>query len=101
MAAPAPNGCRLCGIEQRGHAIQVGRDGSHTWTAPTQQQIKDRMLAQRAAKEEIVKESASDDDDVCRAAQYVSVPDSYNGAALCGCDNCREYVAERESEDEV
>lgn len=40
-------------------------------------------------------------EDVCRAAQYASVPDSYNGSSLCGCDNCREYVAERESEDEV
>ncbi|MFJ9101253.1 hypothetical protein ACIRJM_22625 [Streptomyces sp. NPDC102405] len=41
------------------------------------------------------------DPDVCRAAQYVGVPDTYNGAALCGCLDCREYVAERESEDEV
>lgn len=41
------------------------------------------------------------DEPTCRAAQYVSVADSYNGAVLCGCDNCREYVAERESEDEV
>jgi hypothetical protein len=41
------------------------------------------------------------DEEDCRAAQYVGVADSYNGASLCGCDNCREYVAERESEDEV
>lgn len=37
----------------------------------------------------------------CRASQYVSVPDSYNGRALCGCIDCIEYVAERQSEDEV
>lgn len=47
---PAPNGCRLCGIERPGHAIQAGSDGSHTWTAPTEQQIKARMLARRAAR---------------------------------------------------
>lgn len=47
---PAPNGCRLCGIERRGHAIQAGADGSHTWTAPTQQQLKTRMLARRAVR---------------------------------------------------
>lgn len=43
----APNGCRLCGIEKRGHAIQVGTDGSHTWQQPTQQQILARMRARR------------------------------------------------------
>ena len=38
---------------------------------------------------------------VCRASEYVGVPDTYNGSALCGCPDCIEYVAERESEDEV
>lgn len=41
------------------------------------------------------------DEDACRAAQYVGVADSYNGAAFCGCPDCIEYVAERESEDGV
>lgn len=45
----APNGCRVCGIDQRGHGIQVGAGSSHTWEQPTQQQIKERMLARRAA----------------------------------------------------
>lgn len=43
----------------------------------------------------------SEDEDVCTAAQYATVPDSYNGSSFCGCPNCREYVAERESEDEA
>lgn len=47
---PNPDGCRICGIEQRGHAIQVGTDGSHTWQQPTQSQIKERMLARRAER---------------------------------------------------
>jgi hypothetical protein len=47
---PNPNGCRLCGIDQHGHAIQAGADGSHIWQQPTQEQIKDRMLARRAKK---------------------------------------------------
>jgi hypothetical protein len=46
-----PNGCRFCGITQRGHAIQYGPSGRHTWTPPTQQQIKDRMAARRAARQ--------------------------------------------------
>lgn len=47
----APNGCRRCGIERRGHAIQAGADGWHTWTQPTQQQIKARMLARQEARD--------------------------------------------------
>jgi len=43
----------------------------------------------------------ADDQPGCRAGWYASVPDTYLGSALCGCENCREYVAERESEDEV
>ncbi|MCZ4510423.1 hypothetical protein O3Q52_19965 [Streptomyces sp. ActVer] len=49
-AAAAPTGCRHCGIEQRGHGIQAASDGSHIWTPPTQQQIKNRMLARRAER---------------------------------------------------
>jgi hypothetical protein len=41
------------------------------------------------------------DEPGCRAGQYSSVPDSYNGRALCGCLDCIEYVANRESEDQV
>lgn len=48
MTTPNPMGCRLCGIDQRGHAIQYGPHGRHTWKTPTPQQIKDRMLARRA-----------------------------------------------------
>lgn len=47
---PNPMGCRRCGIDQDVHAIQAGRDGSHTWEQPTQQQIKARMLARRGAR---------------------------------------------------
>lgn len=50
MKAPNPMGCRWCGIDKRGHGIQAGADGSHTWDQPTRQQIKDRMLARRATR---------------------------------------------------
>jgi hypothetical protein len=43
-------GCGRCGIDRRGHAIQAGSDGSHTWIKPTEQQIKDRMRARRASR---------------------------------------------------
>lgn len=42
-----------------------------------------------------------DDQLVCRAAEYDSLNDTYDGRSLCGCLNCIEYVADRESEDEV
>lgn len=50
MKTPTPMGCRRCGIDRDSHAIQAGADGSHTWEQPTQQQIKDRMRARRAAR---------------------------------------------------
>lgn len=50
MTGPNPMGCRLCGIDQRGHGIQATADGSHTWEQPSPQQIKDRMLARRTER---------------------------------------------------
>ena len=39
-----PNGCRHCGIDQRGHGRQwTPEAGSHAWTAPTDAQRKARM----------------------------------------------------------
>lgn len=46
---PNPNGCGRCGIDKRGHAIQTGPDGTHTWQKPTDEQIKARMQARRDA----------------------------------------------------
>jgi len=48
---PNPMGCRWCGIDRRGHGIQVAASSSHAWERPTQQQIKDRMHARRAKGE--------------------------------------------------
>lgn len=48
-----PFGCRYCGIEQHSHARQWTRTvevGWHAWATPTQQQIKARMQARRAAR---------------------------------------------------
>lgn len=47
-----PNGCQHCGIPQREHMQQWKPEpiGWHTWVAPTQAQIKERMLARRAAR---------------------------------------------------
>jgi len=45
----SPNGCTHCGIEKQGHAQQwLPGPGWHTWTEPTQDQIKARMRARRA-----------------------------------------------------
>jgi hypothetical protein len=43
-------GCARCGIDQRGHGVQASADGTHTWQQPSQQQIKQRMCARRAAR---------------------------------------------------
>lgn len=94
MKTPNPMGCARCGIDRRGHAIQAGSDGSHTWQAPTQQQIKERMLARRTVSDR----AQPAEQDECHAARYVSVADSYDGSSLCGCDNCRERTAELDSE---
>ncbi|MCX5000896.1 hypothetical protein [Streptomyces longwoodensis] len=46
-----PNGCRWCGIDQRGHGRQhTAPVGWHAWEQPTQDQIKQRMKARRAAR---------------------------------------------------
>ncbi|MFD6496768.1 hypothetical protein [Streptomyces sp. NPDC060188] len=45
---PKPMGCGRCGIDKDVHAIQAASDDTHTWQQPTQQQIRDRMLARRA-----------------------------------------------------
>lgn len=46
-----PMGCAACGIDHRGHGSQYTKTaGWHTWQQPTQQQIKDRMRARRAAR---------------------------------------------------
>ncbi|MFB7359694.1 hypothetical protein [Streptomyces gardneri] len=43
-----PSGCHWCGINERTHARQYTEGpGYHTWTQPTQDQIKTRMLARR------------------------------------------------------
>lgn len=48
-AATPVNACRHCPIPERRH-FQRWTDaaGWHTWTAPTTEQIKARMLARRA-----------------------------------------------------
>lgn len=43
-----PNGCRHCGIAERGHARQwTEAAGWHQWQPPTNAQIKARMKARR------------------------------------------------------
>ncbi|MFE7077499.1 hypothetical protein ACFU96_46240 [Streptomyces sp. NPDC057620] len=44
-----PQGCSRCGVPEREH-MQRFKDGWHHWIAPTQEQVKARMLARRAAR---------------------------------------------------
>ena len=47
----APSGCYWCGIEKRGHFNRwTASPGWHQWTPPTQEQIKQRMVARREAR---------------------------------------------------
>lgn len=46
-----PFGCALCGVEKRSHGRRyIGGAGMHAWERPTDEQVKDRMLARRAAR---------------------------------------------------
>ncbi len=46
--APAPGGCRWCGLEAREHAQRWKPPvGWHKWEPPTSEQRKERMLARR------------------------------------------------------
>jgi hypothetical protein len=85
---PNPMGCALCGIDQRGHAIQATADGSHTWTRPTEQQIKDRMLTRK------VRHSGPDTKFcvLCLSGEHERVDDEPSLPA-------GPHVADRESED--
>ncbi|MFD3955921.1 MULTISPECIES: hypothetical protein [Streptomyces] len=61
MTAPNPMGCHWCGIDQRTHGRQWTPDaGWHTWTQPTQEQIKNRMRARRSARTERIRHSGPD-----------------------------------------
>ncbi|MFF8422869.1 hypothetical protein [Streptomyces sp. NPDC015680] len=48
---PSPSSCRHCGLDEREH-MQRWKTGAgwHTWTPPTQDQIKQRMRDRRAAR---------------------------------------------------
>ncbi|MEU6168040.1 hypothetical protein [Streptomyces tanashiensis] len=51
VLALAPSACRWCGIEERAHFQQWKAPvGWHTWQAPTQEQIKARMVARRQTR---------------------------------------------------
>lgn len=49
--------------------------------------------------EHFPKPQAGDEEPTCRANQYVNIPDTHNGQALCGCPDCIEFVADRDSEE--
>lgn len=46
-----PSACRYCGIERHDHFRRWSKEVKwHGWTAPTQEQIKARMLERRAER---------------------------------------------------
>lgn len=46
-----PFGCTYCGVEKRSHGRRyIGGQGSHAWERPSDEQVKARMLARRAAR---------------------------------------------------
>lgn len=53
MTTPNPSGCRHCGLDQRDHMQRWTTEaGWHTWTPPTDEQIKARMRARRPKETE-------------------------------------------------
>lgn len=52
-----PFGCTHCGVAQRSHGRRyLGGVGMHAWERPSDEQVKDRMLARRAARMPLVVE---------------------------------------------
>lgn len=46
-----PSACTHCGVPRHDHFQRWSREvGWHKWTAPSQEQIKARMLARRASR---------------------------------------------------
>ncbi|NEY33035.1 hypothetical protein GTU99_12675 [Streptomyces sp. PRKS01-65] len=46
-----PYGCAYCGVGQRSHGRRyIGGAGMHAWERPSDEQVKDRMLARRTAR---------------------------------------------------
>lgn len=55
-----PSGCRWCECGQRQHARRYMEGvGMHAWTAPTDQQIKNRMRVRRARRRMVAERSAA------------------------------------------
>jgi hypothetical protein len=85
--APAPFGCRWCGVEQGGHGRRwIPGKGMHSWERPTERQIKARMLARRNARKSVCR--CPQDDDGPRP--FAPVVDPYS----CEADDCHGYFAE-------
>ncbi|MEV7793364.1 hypothetical protein AB0O68_15430 [Streptomyces sp. NPDC087512] len=57
-----PFGCAYCGVVKRSHGRRyITGAGMHGWTRPSDEQVKDRMLARRAARMPVGSEPQSDD----------------------------------------
>ncbi|MFE0808158.1 hypothetical protein ACFW34_11830 [Streptomyces sp. NPDC058848] len=55
-----PYGCAHCGVTKRSHGRRyVSGAGMHGWERPSEEQVKDRMLARRAARVPVVPELQS------------------------------------------
>jgi hypothetical protein len=85
-----PQGCSRCGVPQREHMQRwkksLSGDGWHQWIAPSQAQIKARMLARRNARKAVCR--CPQDDDVWRP--FAPVFDPYQ----CEADDCHGYTSE-------
>lgn len=50
---PSPNACQHCGVDDQEHMQRWKPPvGWHTWTAPTQDQIKARMYARHTLRKD-------------------------------------------------
>lgn len=86
-----PNGCRYCGIGDRGHMGRWTKSaGWHQWTPPTQQQIKQRMQARHAAR---LNAPPPKYHATTRWTGTSSDPDDegYDLCADCGTQDCPQY----------
>jgi len=87
--------CGECGHTKSRHSE---RDEPHI---PNPAECEDCTGPGQPWRHEFLPVEDAEDGGECQAAEYASLADTYNGSSLCGCSNCIEYVADRESEDEV
>ena len=91
---PNPDGCRWCGIGQRGHARQwIAPVGWHRWEQPTDAQRLARMRARRFARiSALPAEYHATTSESTEWNYACDTPETTEYCADCGDTGCRRWM---------